>query len=425
MNLLIKIPIFWVVEKASSSLYNIKETMTMRVPRLSQMMAALALIIALSCGFGYSAATAKRYYGACGGGSTLADFIASAKSHGVLDDLARKTGQTPGVDGSSAKIVKDNYVRVRVTRGVYVTNYTCTNGHFKRLSQKKYLPAGTILWVPQKIAPAKGKSKTIHWAAQENCGNKASGNIPVKRPGKPPKKHKKKVTKKPAPKPAPPSGTAIKCNVGELLIMKDSGLACQGISQSQEAKVDNNCKQITSNNSSQCLTLINQYQIAVNANCSEVHLVYSDQSTTIVYQDTLGNEITKNICSTQVVTPPPCSENCNPPNVDHLPQISCVLLAHIYYPKGTAQLACKATDPDGDPIDPNIVATGAAHASGTLETPNYGKDPCPTGYTCYTTRLDADYVGFVTITATAVANGVPSIPWLGTYPVEPNDFGSY
>lgn len=137
-------------------------------------------------------ANAERYNGACGGGSTLADVIAGAKAKGVLDDMARKTGQTPGVDGSAAKIVRDNYVRVIVTRGVWVTNYDCVGGDFVKLDKPKYLPPGTVLWMPEKDAPESGYTATIQDAIQENCGNQATGNIKVKRPGK------KKVAKKPS-----------------------------------------------------------------------------------------------------------------------------------------------------------------------------------------------------------------------------------
>ena len=212
----------------------------------------------------------------------------------------------------------------------------------------------------------------------------------------------------------PPANPGITCNPGYVL--NSQGICVQivveckageirdanGVCVTQTNTAEQNCKAVggTFNGATQLCTIIQ-----VNGSCSNIIIVNGSGNTVNSYQE--GN------CNTQ------------PPPVDHKPQISCVLLAHIYYPRGTAQLACKATDPDGDPIDPNINATGAAHASGTLETPNYGKDPCPPGYTCYTTRIDADYVGFVTITATAIANGVPSIPWLGTYPVEQDDFGSY
>jgi len=55
--------------------------------------------------------------GACGGGNTIGEAIAGWRAHGVLDDVARLTGQTPGLDGSAASIVRSGIVKTIVVHG--------------------------------------------------------------------------------------------------------------------------------------------------------------------------------------------------------------------------------------------------------------------------------------------------------------------
>lgn len=268
------------------------------------------------------------------------------------------------------------------------------------------------------------------------CGNPETK--PHKKTKKKPVKKTKKPVKKPTAKP-PAAQPVIVCPVNTTAVTMNTGIACQANSSTQtadqKASVENDCKG-PNTNSNQCLTtivqVINQTTIQVNANCSKVVINYSNGETKVEFKDNNGNVVTESYCSSTTVTnPPPVKPPVippppPPPHVDHLPQISCVLQAHMY-PGGVYYLFCKATDADGDPIDPNIrVASGPASVTNTISSDKMNNDPCPVNYVCFKSRVQAGSTpGDVTFVATAVANGKSSIPWIGTYPVEPDDFGSY
>lgn len=171
------------------------------------LVAALAINVSSASATGSSEPQAvAAANGACGGGSSLKQMISGWKKHGVLDDVARSAGQTPGVDGSSSSIVKGGIVMVIVVRGGYVTNFTCRGGKFRNLRTKKYIPAGSRYYVPEKYAPAKCKKGKVKTGYEARCGNKQVGNLLVKRPcnKKPPKKTPK--TPPPIVTPPPSSG---------------------------------------------------------------------------------------------------------------------------------------------------------------------------------------------------------------------------
>ncbi len=289
-----------------------------------------------------STADAKRYYGACGGGTTLKDNIAGWKQHGVLDDVARSTGQKPGVDGPAAKIVKDNMVPVYLVKGTWVTNYTCTNGSFKRLGAKKYLPAGTKLWMPEKNAPAKGKSKYVKKAEQANCGNRATDKMLVKRKGhsKPKPKHKAKHT----PKKSTPTG----CNIAGKIV--DAAGNC--VDQSNSTKQD--CEAKGNSWNSETNTCLN---ITVQVNCGNAVVVNGSNNTVNTSQGENCNKEMEYCVNkggnwngvTHVCTMPPgCTSECQPPVVptaectdfvlETNPAVNLGVLAHVNYSATNANL---------------------------------------------------------------------------------------
>jgi len=153
----------------------------MRIPR------KFFVVLAFSVGaisFMPNMARATVFSGACGGGSNVHDFIVGAQHHGVADDVIATTGSHVGLDGNDVQLLaKHNIVAVYTTRGVWVENFTCEDGHYVDLHAQKYLPPGTKLYMAQKSAPKPGQSKTVHEAFDESCGNRNTGNIPVRRPG--------------------------------------------------------------------------------------------------------------------------------------------------------------------------------------------------------------------------------------------------
>lgn len=258
--------------------------------RAWQFSIVMIIISIMSIAFS-SAASATRYYGACGGGTTLKDNILGWKAHGVLDDVARTTGQKPGIDGPSSKIVRDNMVPVYLVKGTWVTNYTCSGGRFVKLARKKYLPPGTKLWIPEKNAPAKGKKKYVSKAEQANCGNHASGKMLVKRKGHSKPKHKPK--KKPAKKKPTTPAQSNNC----ALLGLGVGVNGNCVNQNNEAKQD--CKTVggTNTGDQQACT-----QIQINNNCGNVVVV---------------NGSDNNVSSSQgsncvTVVNPPCTTDCAP-----------------------------------------------------------------------------------------------------------------
>jgi len=380
-----------------------------------------------------STADAKRYYGACGGGTTLKDNIAGWKQHGVLDDVARSTGQKPGVDGPAAKIVKDNMVPVYLVKGTWVTNYNCSNGRFVRLNAKKYLPAGTKLWMPEKNAPAKGKSKYVSKAEQANCGNRATGKMLVKRKGhsKPKPKPKTKA------KPKTPVAVPLVCPVNTVGIVTNTGIACQSNSSTQTAdqksNVENDCKG-PNTNSSQCLTsitnIIQQTTIQVNANCSKVTITNSDGLTFVEYKDNNGNVVTESYCSTTVIEQPPvCTYDCFP-HVDNGPQIECTFPAHMMLVPGSMQpMYCVSSDPEGDTLSVNVVSNDNSIVTVSGVDNHYeflfdGKTKCPSGSVCTKANIWAHQLGLASVTATATANG-KSATSTGWFPVVAGDSNNF
>lgn len=371
----------------------------------------------------------------CGGQvSNWSQLYNNWKKQGILGSPNLKKVLVPAgyrpVDGSIKQFMRDRVMIGRTRTTVTIDNFGCAGGQLGSVGGKSL----TAFWPIAYALPAKYSKKDVsktprkgykpvriraHLVAQATCSNPGKKVITVTiyvKVSKTPKKPKKK----PTPNPAPPAAPAPGCNQNGGT---NTNSSTQCPTSDNNNDVHNSCPQTQTTNSTSCPTTINNYTYQYSC----VSLTQNENGTIeTVYYDSNGNVVQdKTVCSSiTVVNPPPCeNQSCNPPPTDHAPQISCVLLAHLYNPRGTAQLFCKARDADGDLIDPDIVATGAAHASGTLPSSMYGMEACPTGWTCYTTRIDADYVGYVTITATAIANGVPSIPWLGIYKVEEDDFG--
>lgn len=308
---------------STSTLSHKESKMLNRIPQSVKItLSVIMLVFALAAI--PSASNAQRFHGACGGGTTLTDFIAGAKAHGVLDDLARKTGQTLVTDGSAEKIVKDNYVRVIVTHGVWVTNYTCTGSSFKQLGKKKYLPKGTVLWVPAKNAPSPGKTKYLSWAAQENCGNAASGKIPVRRPGHAPsgkKPSKKKQSKK---VPSAPSNGAP-CS-GQPYVVVNQQLICQSQQQDQKNQTEqngstngqgspviNNNITVQNQNANQNGNENNNSSNSGGNNQQQGQTQEQQQIQACALANGQWNTVTHN-CDHPTPPPPGCTSNCNPHN---------------------------------------------------------------------------------------------------------------
>lgn len=148
--------------------------------RLSIITALVAVSFTVFTG-GSSAATQVRYNGACGGGTTLADMMVGWERHGVLDDVARSAGQTPGLDGSPANIVRDGVVEVVVVRGGWVRNFTCKGGGFSEVSKSKYISAGSRYFVPERLAPKPCARKRVFVGWEAKCGNEQHGDLLVRR----------------------------------------------------------------------------------------------------------------------------------------------------------------------------------------------------------------------------------------------------
>jgi hypothetical protein len=126
--------------------------------------------------------------GACGGGSNLDQMMSGWNRLGVLDDVARKTGQSPGLDGSSREIVRDGVVATRVLHGGWVTNSTCSNGTFVRLDRPKHIPAGSLYFVPERLAPKPCEKGRVEFGWEASCGNGQWGNLVVQRLDCPPRR---------------------------------------------------------------------------------------------------------------------------------------------------------------------------------------------------------------------------------------------
>lgn len=252
-------------------------------------LAAVALIVAVA-GLTAGNASAAQFHGACGGGDTLNGAIAGWKAHGVLDDVARMTGQTPGVDGSAEHIVKTGMVKTTVVKGGYVRNFTCTGGKFSDLHKKKYIPAGAIYWVAERYAPKCNKKhgsaqKKVKQGMQGNCGNKQEGSLLVKRKCPKPK-HKK--PKKPVKKPCGCTPPPASCPAGTVAVAIGGGIACQS---NQQTIGSGSCN--GSNNSSNTTGNGN-----VTGDCNQVN------------QNCVGN----NVCNTTTNPPPSCTcpQTCSP-----------------------------------------------------------------------------------------------------------------
>lgn len=344
--------------------------------------------------------------GACGGGNTLSQVIKGWQKHRVLDDVARSTGQTPGLDGSSRSIVKGGIVKTIVVRGGWVTNYTCTGGKFKKVPSKKYIPAGSIYWVPEKLAPAPCKKKRTKRGYEARCGNKQVGSLLVKRPCK------KKPSK---PKPPKSGGPKVVCsNTGQVVNSVD-----QCVVQTNSA--EQNCKAIVGGtwNGTQCS--IEQ----TNNNCSNQA---NDNSGTV---NQGGNCNVTNVCSNVNSPgatvdcdsePPTCPDGspvppdgtCDrPPTIQNDGQTAHTMVGDWRY------IWFIVTDPDGDSVDSfNIVGTSPyAHIAGIISVTVLGSNnPCPANSRCFRATLWADYVPSGTtsvqaqFTAIASAGGLEATP---------------
>lgn len=342
----------------------------------------IAFSVVVSMLFASSALAAN---GACGGGNTLSQAMKGWQKHGVLDNVASSTGQTPGLDGSARSIVKGGIVKTIVVRGGYVTNFTCRGGEFKKLKGKKYIPAGSIYWVPEKYAPAPCKKGRTKRGYEARCGNKQVGNLLVKRPCK-----RSKPPKPPKPPAVPPVCDNSQTNTS------NSGSACQGNNGKNDAEVNNDCKG-PNYNSSQCNVVINQTIIQINANCSKVIVNYGDGSTSVTFQDSDGNVVTESYCST--TTPPPPPPVC-PDGTPVPPSGVCNTPPRIRDDRNTAHTMVGdhrtvwfvATDDQGDvPGVPQVQPVGHSYATILID-----PDPvstigsghtCPAGSVCHKGEL--------------------------------------
>lgn len=340
---------------------------------------AITLLVAFGTMiFGTSFASAAPFRGACGGGHDLSSAIAGWKAHGVLDDVAKLTGQTPGLDGSAEAIVRQGIVKVVVVKGGYVSNSTCRGGAFKSIGRKKYIPSGAILWVPEKDAPApctKGKVKTF---MQGLCGNKQNGNLLVKRPCK--KSPKPPVVVPPTPPAVTPPTVGqnpVQTNTAEQNCLAKGG---------KYDKVSTTCS-----------------IIQVNGNCSFIVVVDGNNN---------------------VISTAPVNINCitiiNPlPPVDRRPTISNDGMTAHTMVGDNRQLWFVVTDPDGDNVDSfNIIGVSPyAHVAGIMAVTTLGSNlPCPAKSKCFTATLWADSVpsgmtsAQAVFTAIASANGKDANP---------------
>lgn len=325
--------------------------------------------------------------GACGGGNTLSQAIKGWQKHGVLDDVARLTGQTPGVDGSAKAIVKAGIVKVRVAKGGWVKNSTCTGGRFKGLGAKKYIPAGAIYFVPEKDAPAKCKRKRTKVGWQGNCGNKQNGNLLVVRPckKKPPKK----------PKPPKPTGKIVCSNTGQMVNSID-----QCVVQTNTAS--QSCKAGEIWNGTQCTI------VQVNNNCGNTSVGSGNNTASG------DNCNVTNVCSN--VNSPGGVVNCNttpPPPTNNKPTCQEYKSPQHVYPGMGYDVQFSCSDIDGDPITLSVTAMRGkvtyVEKNGTLYTYHYSAvkadgSPLPPG----------DEV--ITVIATD-SKGASSVPLLIEFPI--------
>jgi hypothetical protein len=368
----------WVVEKVFTQVaYNVnnKEHIQMRtrVPKYS-----FATLVAIMIAFvAVIPAHAMRYNGACGGGSNLKDAVKGWQAHGVADDVISMTGQTVGLDGSNVQaMAKAGLVRVVVSRGTWVNNFTCTGSHFKGVG-RKFLPRGYVLWVPAKSI----HGHFVSQALQSLCGNKATGHIPIVVPKHKAKKHKKakKVVKA---TPACPAGFS-----NPTLI--NSVWTCQSNTSSETASVANDCKGPNSN-SSQCVTTIiqitNQTNVVINAICSQVTVNWSNGDQTVSYYDNNGNVVDQSFCNTVVIQPPP-SITCPSGSIPNADNTACVKDG------STTPLPTGGDGTGSNPTDTNPTSSqcywesagtnpdGTTHASGDNVNPIWlgANGACPVG----------------------------------------------
>lgn len=158
-------------------------------------MVILAFVVGI-IGVTSSVASAKRYYGACGGGTTIKDAVAGWKAHGVDDDVVRLAGATSGLDGSSLTLLQDRMSVVTSAKGQYVDNYTCEGGVFKYVG-RKYIGKGEKFFAPTRLVDQlekshpRGGAAVLRWSLAWSCGNK-TGNLVITLP-KPPKPKPGKV----------------------------------------------------------------------------------------------------------------------------------------------------------------------------------------------------------------------------------------
>ncbi|MBI3494855.1 hypothetical protein HY004_02640 [Candidatus Saccharibacteria bacterium] len=336
------------------------------IPVIMALVAVLAINVSSASAAGSSEPQAvAAANGACGGGSSLKQMISGWKKHGVLDDVARSAGQTPGVDGSSSSIVKGGIVMVTVVKGGWVNNYTCRGGKFAPLKDgngrplRKYIPAGSRYYVPEKLAPAPCTKKRVKIGYEARCGNKQVGNLLVKRPCK----------KTPPKKPKPPT-----------VIPPPSGSGCTVI-----VNGDNNgvagCGNVV-------VCSILGKDITDSTVCS-------NYASCIAVQGNTWNS-TQNVCSSSPPPPPPkCPDGRPIPpsgDCDRGPtgEID-ASAAHMQVGGRHVQLYFIGDDPDGDNIVLDILldAPAGTYVSGKTKVTHFS-DPnrtCPSDQTCWEATL--------------------------------------
>jgi hypothetical protein len=161
----------------------------MKVLNMVAVLVAVILVSGLFTGIAY-ANTQTRFYGACGGGTTLADAVAGWKAHGTFDDVLRAGHIDPnGRDGNVMRLLSKSMVHVKVRKGdPFASNTTCSGSTFMHISSPADQSTNTWVWTfTWMIGP--GGQLSTWWA--DNCGNERFGHVVVW------------FAQKPAPKPAP------------------------------------------------------------------------------------------------------------------------------------------------------------------------------------------------------------------------------
>ncbi len=320
--------------------------------------------------------TALAASGACGGGYSFNKIYSGWKKKGVLDDVYKQAGITPGVDAgkgkSSKELLRQSLTLRTVIRGdASVTNTTCDPAYFRKLGIRARQSRGTKVWVLKDDISKNGKVKRW-WAA--DCGNMRYGNIKVKMP-KPPKAPKK------------PKGTGVICsNTGQMV---DSIQQC--VTQTQTT--DQDCQAGTIKQGNQCVVIQNQ--------CGNVNVGGDNNNQG-------GNCNNINICSnvnspggtvicgpTETPPPPKCPDGSLVP-----PSGVCNTPPRVRDDRNTAHTMVGdhrtvwfvVTDDQGDTPDvPTVQAVGHSYAKIIMDSTPVSiigsGHSCPTGSVCFKGEL--------------------------------------